>query len=333
MSIRVVSSVYPCTLQDAGRPGFRAFGIPVSGPMDPFSFRMANILCGNLPGQTALEITLHGLVLCFEEDVLISLCGGGSIPFVGDLPLPLDRPVLIRCGSVLQFRPTRLGCRMYLAIAGGFGADRIMESAATYSPAGIGGMSGRAVRKGDLLRINGRSTVLSEAICASLSKTFGTVSAANWGFTPFSSRSYQEPVIRCIEGPEWDGFDEDSKRIFENRIFTISDKSDRMGYQLKGASLRFDAASEMLSSGVCPGTVQVTHAGFPILLMADGQTTGGYPRVAQVINADLSVCGQLRPGSEFRFRRVTQQLAEDAFFEQEGLLVRVMQGIRCRFSM
>jgi antagonist of KipI len=333
MSIRVVSTLYPCTLQDAGRTGYRAFGIPVSGPMDSFSFRLANILCGNDPEQTALEITLHGLVLCFEEDVLISLCGGGSTPSAGDLPLPLDRPVLIRCGTVLQFRPSLQGCRMYLAIAGGFVANKIMDSTATYAPAGIGGFNGRAIRKGDLLKPDDRLSIHSQAIHDGLSYIAGSAAVARWGFTPFSSRFCQERIIRFVDGPEWERFDEESKHFLENSTYFISDRSDRMGYQLKGHPLRFASFQEMLSSGVCPGTVQVTHAGFPILLMADGQTTGGYPRVAQVISADLSVCGQLRPGSEFQFRRVTQKTSEDAFFEQEGLLTKAKQAITIRYHL
>lgn len=332
MSIRVVSTVYPCTLQDAGRFGFRSYGMPVSGPMDPFSFRLANILCGNQPEEIALEITLHGLALCFEADALVAICGGGSIPYVGDLPLPLNRPILIRRGNVLLFKPNQLGCRMYLAVSGGFASDGILESSSTYAPAGIGGNEGRVLRKGDLLKPNSAGTI-AQAIKSELDIETASVVPARWGFASFLQELAEPSIVRYLDGLEWNEFDEDSQRAFQTSTYSLSDRSDRMGYQLTGPLLRLKSSSEMLSAGVCPGTVQVTHSGILILLMADGQTTGGYPRVAQVITADLPLCGQFRPGSVFRFHRVTHQEAEDAFFEQADLLTTVSQAVKLRFGI
>ena len=333
MSIRVIGSLFPCTLQDAGRQGFRAFGVPVSGPMDPYSFRLANLLCGNPADAVSLEITLHGLLLRFEEDMLVALCGGGSVPVVDGDAVDRFRPLLVRSGTLMAFKPSARGCRMYLAVAGGFRADRMMGSASTYLPAAFGGFGGRAVKKGDLLRRNVAPGALSSRMLNAMEAgTVGTRSAS-WGSDPFSWLMDSDGLMRFLPGPEWSAFSVTSRLQFETDTFYITDHSDRMGCQLKGPALGHVLPGEMLSTGVCPGTVQVTHAGVPIILMADGQTTGGYPRMAQVISADLPICGQRRPGSSVRFRQVTMSEAHELYRSRMGLLQRVEQSIRMRFGL
>ena len=333
MSIRVIGSLYPCTLQDMGRQGFRAFGVPLSGPMDPYSFHLANLLCGNAAGGVALEITLHGLVLLFEEDMLIALCGGGSVPVIEGEPVACFRPLLMRRGTLLAFRPSSEGCRMYLAVAGGFQADRIMGSAATYLPAAIGGFGGRALKKGDLLMRAEPPGTLSSRMLAGLEVIPRAGGPASWGSNPFPWLLDSDALLRFLPGPEWSDFSASSRLQFETDLFHLTDKSDRMGCQLKGPVLTHQLTGEMLSTGVCPGTVQVTHAGVPIILMADGQTTGGYPRIAQVISADLPVCGQRRPGSSIRFRQVSMSEAHELHRLRMRSLMQVGQSIQLRYGL
>jgi len=333
MSIRIISTSYPVTLQDAGRPGFRAFGVPLSGPMDPLSFQLANLLCGNPPGDVALEITLHGLTLLFEEDSLISLCGAGSLPMLDGEPIACFRPVFVRRGSLIQFHFSSKGCRMYLALAGGFRAERIMGSAATYVPANLGAMEGRVLRKGDLLLRKENPGHLSSLIRSGIDSSPGMANQSPWGSNAFPTLPEHPCLLRYLPGPEWDEFTDASLQHFQTEIFRLTDRSDRMGCQLRGPSLKYRSSTEMLSTGVCPGTVQVTHAGVPVILMADGQTTGGYPRIAQIIAADLPLCGQLRPGSDLRFLQVTEQEALEARRAQLQHVSKVGRAVRIRHGL
>lgn len=333
MSIRIISTLYPVTLQDAGRIGFRSFGVPLSGPMDPLSHRLANLLCGNDAPAVSLEITLHGLILLFEEDALIALCGGGSIAMMNGKPLGSSRPLHIRQGSLVEFKPSSTGCRMYLAISGGIKGDVMMGSAATYVPASIGGFEGRALRKGDLLMLKGPPGMLSSRILSSMFTRDSDRSSLTWGSHPFPELLDKEIVLRYLPGPEWGGFTSLSLEQFQTESFQITDRADRMGYQLQGPALQYRSSTEMLTSGVCPGTVQVTHAGVPVILMSDGQTTGGYPRVAQIITADMALCGQLRPGSNVRFSQVSMTEALAMHRNQQEQLDRVEQSILIRFGL
>ena len=333
MSIRIINTLYPVTLQDAGRNGYRSFGVPLSGAMDPLSYRLANLLCGNDDQDVALEITLHGLILLFEEDSLIALCGGGSIPMMDGKPLGSFRPLLIRQGSFVEFKASSVGCRMYLAISGGFKGEVRMGSASTYVPAGIGGFAGRALRKGDMLMRKGSHGILSERIRSSISASVFDKRSLIWGSNPFPELLDQDVALRFLPGPEWNGFTATSLEQFQSESFRITDRADRMGYQLRGSSLQYGSSTEMLSSGVCPGTVQVTHAGVPVILMSDGQTTGGYPRLAQLITADMSVSAQRRPGSMVRFSRVSMKEALTLHRNQQQQLDVVERSIRIRFGL
>ncbi len=333
MSIRIISASYPVTLQDAGRPGFRAYGVPLSGPMDPVSFRLANLLCGNAPGEAALEITLHGLIMLFEEDSLIALCGGGSLPMIDGDPVGSFRPLFVRQGTLMRFSYSSTGCRMYMAMAGGFRSGKIMGSAATYVPAGIGGLEGRNVRKGDLLMRKDSPGLLSKRIADSINHSSQPVHQGSWGSNPFSHQRDDTCLLRFLPGPEWELFSNSSRHLFQTETFQLSDRADRMGYQLRGPVLKCLSSTEMLSTAVSLGSVQVTHAGVPIILMADGQTTGGYPRIVQIITADMALCGQLRPGSDLRFIRVSEREALDLYRLQMQHLASVGRAIRIRHGL
>lgn len=333
MSIRVIQTLYPVTFQDSGRPGFRALGVPHSGPMDPLSHRLANVLCGNEPGAVVMEITLHGLFLSFEEDALIALCGGGSSPFLNEAPCGCFRPLFVSRGSILEFKPSSLGCRMYLALAGGFDADEMMGSCSTYVAATIGGLNGRALAKGDQLFRKAKPGLLSGRIRSSLESSSQGIKPLLWGSNPFPRLLHKDVPLRILQGPEWERFLPSSRQHFLSEAFEVTDRSDRMGYQLSGRVLLQNTEEEMLSTGVSIGTVQVTHGGLPVILMVDGQTTGGYPRIAQIISADIPQCGQQRPGSIVRFNLISEKEAVSLHRSQMQQLFSVSQSIRIRFGL
>lgn len=333
MSVRVIHTLYPVSLQDLGRKGFRAYGVPLSGPMDPLSHKLANLLCGNDDEAVVLEITLHGLILLFDKDALIAICGGGSAPMLNGEPVGCFRPLFVRQGSLLEFKPSSAGCRMYLAMAGGFEADEMMGSCATYVPAGIGGLNGRYLVKGDQLFRKSSPGLVSSRIISSIDTASKERISVSWGSNLFSYLLDEDVHLRCLPGPEWEQFLSCSRDFFLSESFEVSDRSDRMGYQLSGERLRHNDDREMLSTGVCVGTVQVTHEGLPIILMADGQTTGGYPRIAQIVSADIPKCGQLRPGSIVRFKSISEKEALVLHRSQLNLLTSVRQSIRIRMGL
>jgi antagonist of KipI len=332
MSVRVIHTLYPVSLQDLGREGFRAYGVPLSGPMDPLSHRLANLLCGNADQAVVLEITLHGLILLFDQDALIALCGGGSAPMLNGEPVGCFRPLFVRQGSLLEFKPSSAGCRMYLAMAGGFEATEMMGSCATYVPAGIGGLNGRYLGKGDQLFRKSSPGLESSRIISNIDKATPKRISVSWGSNPFSYLLEEDVLLRFLPGPEWEQFSSCSRDLFLSGSFEISDRSDRMGYQLSGARLTHNNR-EMLSTGVSVGTVQVTHGGLPIILMADGQTTGGYPRIAQIISADIPKCGQCRPGTFVRFKSISEKEALALHRSQMNLLSSVRQSIRVQMGL
>jgi antagonist of KipI len=301
--------------------------------MDPLSHKLANVLCGNDEKAVVLEITLHGLILLFDQDALIALCGGGSEPMLDGESVGCFRPLFVRQGSLLEFKPTSTGCRMYLALAGGFDAAEMMGSCATYVPAGIGGLNGRYLAKGDQLFRKSSPGLVSSRIISNIDKASKKRISVSWGSNPFSHLLEEDVHLRFLPGPEWEQFSSCSRDFFLSASFEISDRSDRMGYQLSGARLRHDSDHEMLSTGVSVGTVQVTHAGLPIILMSDGQTTGGYPRIAQIISADIPKCGQCRPGTFVRFKSISEKEAVAMHRSQMDLLTSVRQSIYVRMGL
>lgn len=328
MSLVVVKPGLSCTIQDGGRKGHRSLGVPSSGAMDPVSFRVANLLCGNRAEEACLEITLHGLELLVEDDTLIALSGSGSEPFVDDVSLPLNRPLLVSAGSLIRFTPSPFGCKMYFAIAGGLIADRDLGSCSTYEAAGLGGIGGRRIRKEDRLH-RGTPSNLSRRIADSLTRGMGKVKTGSRGARLQEFVSMETPVIlRCITGPEWDRMDEAFRVDFFKETFKVGADSNRMGIRLTGNTAVGHGFGEMVSSGVCPGTVQMAHDGTLLLLMSDAQTTGGYPRIAQVAEADFPRCAQLRPGDRVRFEPVGLQVAEGALLRQRSYIRMLGNAIR-----
>ncbi|AJY74127.1 biotin-dependent carboxyltransferase family protein [Paenibacillus beijingensis] len=315
MSFRIGNPGLLTTVQDLGRFGYQRQGVIVSGAMDRFALRMANLLVGNAEGEAALEATLIGPEITFGQDALISVCGGDLSAEVGGRPLPMWRPVWIRAGQTLRFGGCRSGARAYVAVAGGIGVPIVMESRSTYLRAGLGGCEGRALKEGDELSV-GIPSALSAQYMERLKRVAGTspFAAPSWFAGGSTLPGYSEhPAIRFVPGRDYSSFAEESRQWFEGRSYRVTPQSDRMGYRLEGPPLSLKERLEPISSAVATGTVQVPEGGQPIMLMADRQTIGGYPVVAQVVTADLPLLAQLRPGQRVRFAPVTIEQAEELY--------------------
>ncbi|WCN39219.1 biotin-dependent carboxyltransferase family protein [Aneurinibacillus uraniidurans] len=320
MCIRVKKPGLLTTVQDTGRFGLQKYGVLASGAMDTMALRLANLLAGNEEQAAALEITLLGPALVFEKATLVALAGGNLSPAVDGMPIPLWRPVYIPAGSTLTFGGAVSGCRTYLAVAGGICVPDVMESRSTYLRAGIGGFHGRALQAGDVLK-TGESTGWLKA-------PSDEAVVLPWGVSHELRPVYEEnPVLRVVRGPEFECFAEESKQKFWKEPFRVTPQSDRMGYRLADVSLELTEPLEMVSSAVSFGTIQVPPEGNPIVLLADRQTAGGYPRIAQIISVDLPLIAQVKPGGYVRFEEVSLEEAQALYVKREFDMKQFKQGL------
>lgn len=303
-SLLVESAGLQTTVQDLGRPGFGPEGVSASGAADPVALRLGNLLVENQPGVAGLELTLVGGSFVFPDGAVIALTGADLGATVNGRPLEMWASHTLEPGTKLMFGATRNFARGYLAIAGGIQVDPFLGSASTHVLSGLGGFEGRALRKGDRLRIGKTSKKVRRR---------RITMAALYAFKP-------RKVLRVTEGPQADWFSEAAKQVFYRDVFRVSEESDRVGLRLEGTALDGSTAREMITEGVSLGAVQVTPSGQPIILFVEQQTTGGYPKIANIIAADLHRIGQLRPRAEIRFQRTSLAVARSLWIEQERLL-------------
>jgi biotin-dependent carboxylase-like uncharacterized protein len=300
-------------LQDLGRVGHQQLGVIASGAMDEWAHRVANLLAGNLADEATLEITLMGPSLRFHESALIAIAGADLSPRVDGHPVPMATPVLLRAGALLEFGRRVFGCRACLAVHGGFAVAPVMGSRSTYLRAGFGGLEGRALRKGDLLPL---AASASSHGYARLASRLATGEAAFAAPAPDEFVAPEHPAararrLRVVEGQQWMRFTDQARTAFLEADFTLTHQSDRMGCRLAGPALALQAPLEMISEAVAFGTVQVPPDGQPIVLMADRQTTGGYPKIAAIASVDLPLLAQKVPGETVSFERVALEHARD----------------------
>jgi len=326
---RVLHPGQLATVQDGGRRGHQQEGIPVAGPMDEVALRIGNLLVGNDEGAAALETTLVGPTLRFDEQVLIALAGADLGMSADGVKLPLCRPICIHGGTTLSAASAMRGCRGYIAIAGGIEVPEVLGSRSTYVRAALGGFEGRAMRRGDVFPI-GNPSELSRRIAASViaSRGGGRVAIARWSASPTLIPFYTSAaVIRVLEGAHAPLLTTESARQFWSAEFLVGAQSDRMGYRLEGCTLELTTPTELLSEGVAFGTVQLPPGGNPIVLMADRQTTGGYPRIGEVASVDLPLLAQLKPGDRLRFRPISLDEAQRLYLAREDNLRQVRAAV------
>jgi antagonist of KipI len=323
MSIRVTKPGLLSTLQDLGRYGYQRFGVVAGGAMDEWSHRMANLLVGNAEDEATLEITLQGPGLTFDETALIAICGADLSPRIGEQPLPQGRPVLVNAGSQLDFGRRQSGFRAYLAVRGGYRVAPVMNSKSTYLRGSFGGFKGRALRKGDEIPIDAWDAE---------EKYPRFVMALREGAGPFAVPippvGLTAPlVVRIIAGRQWEAFGDEARALLVSAEFRISAQSDRMGYRIEGPKLALREALEMISEAVTFGTIQVPPDGNPIILMADRQTTGGYPKIAEVASVDLPLLAQMLPQQALRFALISLERAQQLYVAREQEIRRIRQSL------
>lgn len=290
------------TVQDLGRTGHRAAGVPSGGAMDAWALRVANLLVGNAESAAALEITLTGPELVFSEAGVIALTGGtfGEVPSW--------RPIAVKAGERLKLGALTRGCRAYLAVAGGITVERVLGSASTDLRGGFGGCGGRALRDGDVVSTYPAARTVTE----------------HWWIDERILPDYSTaPTVRVVHGEHADEFED----AWSEAEFKVTPRSDRMGLRLDGPALVRKVTTNLASSAVAPGTIQVPPDGQPIVLMADAQTIGGYPQLAHVVRVDLPLIAQLRPGDAVRFRVVDLSEAHRLIATQERVLGLLREGL------
>jgi biotin-dependent carboxylase-like uncharacterized protein len=304
--LRVLSAGPGATLQDGGRHGYLRFGVTAAGPMDLLAHATANLAVGNPAGATAIEVSVGGVELTAESGSLnVAIAGGEFALSLDGRPLPPAVVLNLEEGAVLKIRAGRGGSWCYLAVAGQLNLPKVLGSHATHTRTGFGGVNGRAIIAGD--RLGFEPSGLSQP-------SIGAIVA------PRLDRPID--TIRVVLGPQHDYFADDQIAAFLAGPWTVSARSDRMAYFLDGPRLTHARGFNIVSDGIAMGAIQVPGDGRPIVLMADRQSTGGYPKIATIIGPDLGRLAQARPGTVFRFAEVLIGEAVAARREEAALLAR-----------
>ncbi len=290
------------TIQDEGRWGYQAHGMPVAGVMDRYAYRVANLLAANRRGAAVLEMAMQGGAFEAVTNCLAAVCGADMQPSVDGTRVPNWSSFRVPAGSVLSFDYARTGCRTYLAVHGGIEVPCLLGSKSTYTRAGVGGLQGRPLREGDVLRFDGDSLPMGVPVVLP---------------EEFIPRYNREIRLGVILGPQDDMFTAGGVRTFLESRFAVTNDADRMGYRLSGPRVEHKDGAEIISDALPVGAVQVPAHGMPIVMMADRQTTGGYPKIATVIGPCLSRLAQARFGDTVRFFACSDREAVDALRAEE----------------
>ena len=312
--IRVIKPGWCTTVQDFGRHGYQHYGVPVSGAMDRLALIIANRLVNNHDAAAALEITIVGPELLFEDAAVLAITGADLSPAIDGHSIPLWTTMAIQAGSRLTFGRRRTGARAYLAAAGGFDVPLLWGSRSTHLSSSTGGFNGRPLMAEDSLRV-----------CLDQSERPRLGTALAQGSQPLYGES---PTLQVIPGPQQAGGGVLS--VLTNTPYRLTNQSDRMGYRLEGQPFQEVPTRARISDGTAMGALQIPPDGCPILLMADRPATGGYPKVAVVISADLPQAAQLQPGDTVTFRPTTLPEAEMAWADQWR---QINEALPCRQSL
>jgi KipI family sensor histidine kinase inhibitor len=306
-ALRVEKPGLLSTIQDLGRQGWGHLGVSASGAADALALRIGNLLLGNPEGAAAIEMTLIGATYCLEANTDIAITGADFAPRLDGRPVPLWEPVPVRRGARMEFGASRDGARCYVCVRGGFDVRRVLGSASTHLLAGWGGFRGRALGVGDVLAAGepDRTAVLRSLDAA------------------WRRELYAPGPLRSTPGPQPECFAPGALQKLEAASYTVLEQSNRMGVRLSGSAIIPLQAGEQLSEGVPLGALQVPESGQPIVVFVEHQTTGGYPKLANVCSVDLHRVGQLRPRDSVRFQVIDLEAAERHYLEREAQLRRL----------
>lgn len=309
------------TLQDEGRFGYRHIGVGSGGAMDIFAMKVSNYLCGNDEKKPVMEINFPAPEILFEQDAMISLAGADFSATINDTVVPVWQTILVKKGSILKCKQPLSGAKLYLAVKGGWQAQQWLNSCSTHIKLASGGFNGMALQKNAVVDFTALNFTITE-------NKILPWSIAQSGL----DKIYQQHNhVRYTNGAEYHWLDAVSQQNFAQNSFTISHQSDRMGFRLNGKQLLRQVHDEMISSAVDAGTVQLLPDGNCIVLMADHQATGGYPRIASVIKADLPKLAQLTAGTSIHFTPVTIKEAEEALISMHETLAEIKNA--CNFNL
>lgn len=306
MAMHVIFPGPRTTIQDKGRLGFQNSGFAPGGFIDRVASRMANVLVNNQDSEAVIEFCLAGPILRFDEEVNIAVCGGDFSIDIEGKNYPANKAVHVPAGKMVTIVTGECGTFGSIAIGGGLDIPEVMGSRSTNVRCGIGGFKGRALAAGDVIELRHPG--------------FGRQNLS-WRWVP--ARKLVAPSdkeitqVRVIPGPQEDMFTEAGIETFYNSSYVISNQSDRMGFRLKGPEVESYNGCDILSDGIVNGSVQISGTGEPIVMMADRQTTGGYAKIASIINVDIPLFAQLRPGQKVRFTRCTVQEAQELLREAD----------------
>lgn len=308
MTVRVLKPGMLSSFQDEGRVGHQPLGVSVVGAMDQRAHRLANTLVGNTEDVASLEITLTGPTLQFTQACCIALCGADLSPRLNSKPIAMNRPLVLRAQDELHFGARQHGTRAYLAVHGGFDLPGVLGSQSTYLRSRFGGWHGRALKRDDEIRLRRPLKEVGQD-----GGTLETLAKALWGislYLPSIIADSTRARIRLIKSQQWEEFTPASREALLNASFRISPDSERMGYRLQGPDILMTQPRQMISEATTFGTIQVPAGGQPIVLMADRQTTGGYPKIAYVATVDLPLLAQMGPGDKVQFELLTLEAAQ-----------------------
>lgn len=295
-ALRIEAAGPSSTIQDAGRFGYQRYGVPVAGAADPLLHAAANALVGNDLSSAVIEFTLAGDTLVVEADTCHLAVTGDAVVSIDGEPASSWRSYRLGRGQRVAVGALRAGVRGYLAVAGGFALDPVLGSLSTHLRSGFGGMGGRALKAGDRL-----------PLC------FDSAPERIEGALDPAELPRRGEETRLVLGPQEQYFTAAGIRTFLSQTYRVGHQADRMGYRLEGPRIEHARGFNVTSDGIPPGAVQVPGTGLPIVLLADRQTAGGYPKIGCVIAADLAALAQKRPGDPVRFRAVTAAEARIAY--------------------
>ena len=300
MALEVLDVIGLATVQDSGRKGWMQYGVPGSGPMDFFAFQAANALAGNPVGLAGIEVGLGDAIFQPKQDCVIAITGAGYRPSIYAWEFPLWGSFFVRAGWSIRLNKINNGMWAYLAVYGGVQTQPVMDSRSTYLRGSFGGFEGRQLQAGDVLQTGASSHVPYELPARTL---------------PEEARpNYDDPVLDVILGPQTSYFTDESIETFLSSEYSISLTSDRMGYRLEGPPLSHRGKTELISEGMTFGAIQIPSNGQPIVIMADGPTTGGYPKIGNIVSADLPLLAQCMPNKSWvRFRQTTVEEAQKKY--------------------
>ena len=301
MSITILKAGFQDLIQDLGRNGYTHMGISPTGAADNISFRIGNILLGNDVNDPGIEITLFGVFYYFNTDAIIALSGSLFTSAIDGNIIRFFKPIILKSVQTLSIGSTTSGARCYLSIKGGFQVPYILDSASTHLLSNTGGFNGRNLQKND------------EIICGS---SDDMKIKNNLKLKIDDDRT----KLRVTKGLQYDLFDIANKKSFFNEEFIVSHNSNRMGLRIRGPKIYSKLSKDILTEGLPLGAIQIPGDGDSIISFVDHQTTGGYPKITNVITADLHKVGQLKPGDKFMFKLVSNHEAETLYFIQEKSL-------------